>query len=178
METSLIGLTGFAGSGKDTVADILVDKYGYVKVAFADPLREMLLILNPHIGTPKTLSELVGKHGWRWVKNRFPEVRRLMQVFGTDIVRDKIDSNFWVRALAERIENLERVVISDVRFPDEANLVTSRGGVIWRVERSGLTKMNHASENIDLIDSSLIINNDTSVSDLNKKIAKLLGLNA
>lgn len=175
--SSIIGLTGFAGSGKDTVADILVAEHGYVKMAFADPLREMLLILNPHVGTPKTLAQLVEAHGWRWVKNRFPEVRRLMQVFGTDIVRNKIDQNFWVNTLAKRIEGVERVVIADVRFPDEANLIRSREGGIWRVERSGLIRLNHVSENIDLIPTDVVINNDSDMSELSKKISELLGRN-
>lgn len=173
--SSIIGLTGFAGSGKDTVADILVAEYGYVKLAFADPLREMLLILNPYLGTPKTLPQLVDEHGWRWVKQRFPEVRRLMQVLGTDIVRDKIDQSFWVNSLAKRLNGIEKAVIADVRFPDEAALIRELGGQVWRVNRSGLQRLNHISENIDLIEVDLMINNDTSLPELSKKISKQVG---
>ena len=171
---SLIGLTGYAGSGKDTVADILVQNHGFVKVAFADPLREMLLTLDPMVSATANLSKIVNAHGWRLAKKKFPEVRRLMQVFGTDVVRNQIQEDFWVRALERRIEALERVVVADVRFPDEADLILGRGGVMLRVEREGIKKLNHISEEIDSIPVSGIINNDQDFEHLGKTIDELL----
>lgn len=171
---SLIGLTGYAGSGKDTVADIIVQDYGFVKMAFADPLREMLLVLNPMISPTVYLRQIVERHGWRWAKQRFPEVRRLMQVFGTDVVRNLIMQDFWVKKLEERINQNSLVVVSDVRFPDEADLLLGRGGVMIRVEREGVNKLNHISEEIDGISCDAVINNDQSFEHLRKTIGEIL----
>ena len=97
-----------------------------------------------------------------------------MQVFGTDVVRNQIQEDFWVRALERRIEALERVVVADVRFPDEADLILGRGGVMLRVEREGIKKLNHISEEIDSIPVSGIINNDQDFEHLGKTIDELL----
>lgn len=171
---SLIGLTGYASSGKDTVADIIVQDYGYVKMAFADPLREMLLTLNPMVSSTASLQRIVREHGWNGAKKRFPEVRRLMQVFGTDVVRNRIQEDFWVKTLGQRIQDHLLVVVSDVRFPDEAELILRQGGVMFRVERSGVEKLNHISEDIDAIPCSATINNDEDFEHLRKTIGGLL----
>ena len=47
---NVIGLTGYAGSGKDTLANILVEEYGFTRIAFADKTKEFLYDLNPGIG--------------------------------------------------------------------------------------------------------------------------------
>lgn len=97
-----------------------------------------------------------------------------MQVFGTDVVRNRIQQDFWVRELERRIQGLDKVVVADVRFPDEAELIINRGGVVWKVVREGVKKLNHVSEEIDTIPVREVINNDQDFQHLSKTIDQLL----
>ncbi len=160
----LLGLTGFAQSGKDSVAGFLKD-YGYQRVAFADGVREMALVIDPIIYCAPTsgpdyvrLSGLVASAGWDAAKQE-PEVRRLLQRIGTEAVRDMVDQDAWVRIGMRKAKSIilgtlsdahfGSVVITDVRFPNEARAVHSAGGEVWRIERPGFdsgVSREHASE--------------------------------
>jgi hypothetical protein len=140
----IIGLSGYARSGKDTVAELLCLNYGYKRHSFADPMREALLRLNPVVGH-EPLSHLVSDYGWDVAKTN-PEVRRLLQVFGTEVGRAMFGENFWVDLAFKQVQQ-ERVVFADVRFPNEAQAIIKRGGQVWRVQREGHKPVNlHASE--------------------------------
>jgi len=82
----IIGLSGRAGSGKDEVAKVLVDLYGYKRIAFADAIRDALYELNPLVSDRIRVADLVDEYGWDFAKKNF-EVRRLLQVFGTEVGR-------------------------------------------------------------------------------------------
>ena len=140
----IIGLSGYAQSGKDTVAELLCLNYGYKRVSFADPMREALLRLNPNIGN-EPLSHLVNDYGWELAKHN-PEVRRLLQVFGTQVGREMFGENFWIDLAFKQVTQ-DRVVFSDVRFPNEAQAIIKNGGQVWRIQREGHKPVNlHASE--------------------------------
>lgn len=140
----IIGLSGYAQSGKDTVAELLCLNYGYNRVSFADPMREALMRLNPVINS-QPLACLVDDYGWDVAKSN-PEVRRLLQVFGTEVGREMFGQDFWVD-LAFKQSPQERVVFTDVRFPNEAQAIIDKGGQVWRVQREGHKPVNlHASE--------------------------------
>jgi hypothetical protein len=132
--TVVLGLMGSKGSGKDTFADMLVADHGFTKVAFADALRDALLVLNPvimgysHYEDDLTrYSELIESYGYDEAKRLFPEVRRLLQTLGTDVVRNMIGMNTWVDILERRIWAMEGpVVVSDVRFRNEAWMVQAQ----------------------------------------------------
>jgi dephospho-CoA kinase len=64
----IIGLSGYAQSGKDTVAELLCLNYGYKRVSFADPMREALMRLNPIVGH-EPLAHLVNDYGWELAKH-------------------------------------------------------------------------------------------------------------
>lgn len=135
MATSIIGITGLARAGKDTSANVLVKEFGYTRVSFADGVRSMALAIDPLLFGNVRLSSLVRTSGWEEAKT-VPEVRRLLQVIGTEGVRDHIGDDSWVRAAKLKIDaTLGPVVISDVRFPNEAQSVKSWGGYMIRVER-------------------------------------------
>lgn len=122
----VIALTGYAGVGKDTVADILVRDHGYTKLSFADKVKELLLAINPWIivpefGGPARLQALINTMGWNKAKRGYPEIRRLLQELGTE-TRNIVDDEAWIFPILERITDVdasEKIVISDLRFENE-----------------------------------------------------------
>lgn len=146
----LIGLHGYAGAGKDTVAKLLGD-YGYERIAFADKLREALIGLNPVVvvegGRGIRLAPLVRAHGWDKLKRSVPEVRGLLQRLGTEAGRNIHGEDVWVRLALCSVLPADNRVITDVRFPNEAAAIRTRGGVMVNVLRPGCGPVNdHASE--------------------------------
>ena len=175
----IIGLSGYARSGKDTAADRLVGSHNFTRYSFAAPMKEAMYILNPIVSSDKISNfrykDLVDVYGLDKSKESYPEIRRLLQVFGTEIGRTMFGENFWVDLTLNSIKE-NNVVISDVRFKNEADAIKSAGGQVWRINRHGIGPVtNHASE-IDLDDYSFdhIIDNDYSVLDLNNVIDMLL----
>lgn len=145
-----IGLAGYARSGKDTVGDYLATMYGYTKVAFANPIREALLRLNPTIEVDGYLIQLkaaVETFGWEQLKKMSAGLRPLMQRFGTEVGRDMFGPDFWVNLAIDSIPDGSKIVFTDVRFPNEANAVKVIGGQVWRIDRPGISAANaHISE--------------------------------
>jgi len=135
---NLIGLTGYAQSGKDTLANVLVENYGYTRVAFADKIRDFLYGINPMVACSPTgyLQDLINLVGWDKAKQE-PQVRRLLQDLGIS-ARELIDENIWVNAALNKAIREDRVVITDVRFENEAVAINLMGGQLWRVKRVGV----------------------------------------
>ena len=178
----IIGLSGYAQSGKDTVAELLCLNYGFKRIAFADAIREGVFRLNPLLGNGIRISEMVDDYGWDVVKGT-PEARRLLQVFGTEVGRSLLGSNVWVDVLFKQIdaEPDQRWVVPDVRFENEAQEIIKRDGDVWRINRHNHSAVNHhASEHA--MDNYLfkhVIYNDGTLDDLSDEVfmfAKKLGL--
>lgn len=136
----LIGLTGAAGVGKDTVADYLVQRYGFVKKSFAEPLKKVLLAQDPIIGMdimqPGTmihLSTAIDRYGEDGVKKLYPMYRKYLQKLGTEGIR-AIDRDFWINAAGSSLEESGKYVFTDVRFPNEAYMIGGCGGSLWQVD--------------------------------------------
>jgi hypothetical protein len=133
----LIGLTGYAQHGKDTTAAVLVEDFGFVRIGFADALKSLALEVNPSIPGLAPLRSLVETDGWESAKG-WPEVRRLLQDLGTG-VRDILGDMVWIRAAERKLQAYDLtdtpVVVSDVRFPNEAATIAKHGGELWRIER-------------------------------------------
>ncbi len=139
----IIGLTGYAQHGKDTVGRYLVEKYGFRRYAFADQLKSMAVVLNPIVYGDDyetlRLRDLVEREGWDEAK-KDQEVRRFLQVLGTEAVREHLGKDAWIDALDKRLNDDGRtrsdsIVITDVRFPNEAQFVRRNGGEVWRIHR-------------------------------------------
>ncbi|WAB08766.1 deoxynucleoside monophosphate kinase [Streptomyces phage Andris] len=177
----IIGLSGYARSGKNEAAEALV-QYGWRQAAFADKLREFLYALDPlipgHYGAGNLrLRRLVDATGWDYAKVTYPEVRALLQRAGTEAGRRVLGENVWVDALFREFAEAPALVLTDVRFPNEARAVAERGGVMIRVERPGVGPAKdkwgrvHESEvALDgwAFDHTLV--NDGSVRDLHLKL--------
>ena len=156
----LIGISGRAGAGKDLLATHLAP-FGYVRVAFADPLREMALAIDPLVSF-RHLAEMVESIGWDRAKKN-PEVRRFLQRLGTEGVRSFLGADTWVRLAEERIAALGDVpvVITDVRYPNEVELVRRLGGLWCHVNRPDAAAVpGHVSEEaLDMADADVVIHN-------------------
>jgi hypothetical protein len=144
----IIGLVGYARTGKDTVAATLAD-FDFQRLSFADPIRNAVYALNPYVTEAGLrIQNLVDMLGWDAVKVQYPEVRRLMQVFGTEVAREQWSDSFWLDLAFNQMTEEGKYVITDVRFPNEAEAVRTHGGTLWRIVRPGVGPVNgHASDN-------------------------------
>jgi hypothetical protein len=165
---NIIGLTGYAQSGKDTLASILVEKYGYSRIAFADKIKDFLYGINPMVACSPTgyLQDLVDLVRWDKAKEE-PQVRRLLQDLGIS-ARDLIDKNIWVTSALSSVTKDQRVVVTDVRFENEAMMIKLMGGQLWRVKRIGVGPVNdHVSESeLDGYKVDQIFVNNGTLEDL------------
>jgi dephospho-CoA kinase len=173
----IIGLSGFAQSGKDTVAERLVTEHGFERIAFADPIRKMIYAMNPKInGNP--LDELVDDYGWDVAKKN-PEVRAMLQQFGYS-ARVYLGEDVWVAAALRKMsDKSKRYVITDVRFLNEAGTIKVLKGKIWRVERPEVEAANeHVSEwEMNAYNFDERISNDGTIEQLNFLVDKLVNKN-
>lgn len=179
----IIGLSGYARSGKDTVAGILMGLHKYDNRSFANPMREILYKLNPIISSfdgsdmDIRIKDTVDALGWDKAKVNAPEIRRLLQVFGTEIGRNMIDENIWVNMAFKGIDFGDRIVFTDVRYPNEAQRVKEYYGEVWRIERLGVKAVNtHISESsMDNWQFDRVIQNKGSIEDLIGEVKLALG---
>lgn len=141
----IIGLTGRAFSGKDTVGAYLSRAHNFSLVAFADPIRDALMAafaLNPRVFRPEYKELEID-----WI-GKSP--RQLMQLFGTEFGRQMIKPTIWTEMMERRIRHSIQagdcdIVITDVRFWTEAALIARLGGQIWRIERPAADTTAHTT---------------------------------
>ncbi len=170
----IIGISGKLNSGKTTLANYIVNEYKYTKYSFADPLKKGLMEIfgfeYDQVYTTKG-KETLDKY---W--NITP--RDTMQYFGTTIFRNNINKlipemneNFWVNRFKKNYKG-EYLVIDDVRFINEINIIKELGGIIIRINRNNeLNKSNyHISEIIldNYNEFDLIIENNKNIDFLKK----------
>jgi len=170
----IIGLTGYAQSGKDTVAKVLVENYGFTRVAFADKIREYLYEMNPMFdsiaGEPVFVRDRVDRDGWEKAKQS-PQIRRLLQNSGV-AARKVFGPQFWVHEAMKSMLTDPRIdmnyVITDVRFLNEADMIRANNGQIWRIKRMGIEAVNgHISEHeLDDYKVDQIFTNNGTLEDL------------
>jgi hypothetical protein len=152
----LIGLIGQKQTGKDTFADYLVKTRGFKKLAFAEPVKQVCQILfhlEPEQVYDPRLKEVVDE---RWGLSP----RQMMQKVGTDMVRNMLGNDFWVKHM-DISYSKGSIVISDVRFKNEAEWVKDRGGVLIRIVDGSHHCDHHPSETEQLsIKEDVVLKND------------------
>jgi|LakMenEpi03Aug12_release.lakeMendotaPanAssembly.Ray.scaffolds.fasta_scaffold74192_5 hypothetical protein len=189
-EPLLIGLTSHApGSGKSTIAGHLAGK-GFALVPFARPLKEMAEVFLTHLGTlsPEDIKRVVYRDRNEVIPGIGVTGRHLLQTLGTEWGREQICADVWLQCWVNTARSLLRqgtpVVVDDVRFPNEVDLVTSIGGRVWLVDRPGAEEaaqdsLAHASEGglkgCPGI-TAVVLNNGTSLSDLFWTVDSLLSM--
>jgi hypothetical protein len=133
----LIGLAGFARSGKSTIGGILAE-HGYEQRAFADKLRELAAEVDPEY------ASAVLRDGYERAKERQPFIRELLVALGAGC-RKVLGPDVWVDALLGHWPagwQEPGVVVTDVRYANEALRIKQLGGEVWYVQRFGVGPAN------------------------------------
>lgn len=168
MRPHIIGLTGPAGCGKDTVALLLATHAGFAQLAFADAVRAQIFNafqVDESLFTRRDLKELPTEalaiarcaddaftgvmvksftlHQLQTELHAPRSPRQIMRLWGTEYRRNSCGSDYWTRILKARIHIQQqgqqyRHVVSDVRFDNEAEAIRSMGGKIWQIKRPDL----------------------------------------
>jgi hypothetical protein len=167
---AVIGIAGAKRTGKDTLAQFLVERHGYERHAFADPLKELALrddrwVYVDPAGTAWRMSDVINQWGWEIAKDEFPEVRRTLQFLGTEVVRS-VKPSHWIDLMDYLLlqANLDgrKIVVPDVRFENEASLIRQWGGTVVEIQRPSLRAPldSHVSE--ARIEGDFVLLNDST----------------
>jgi hypothetical protein len=137
----IVGILGFAGSGKDTVGSMLIEA-GYEKASFASTLKDAVSIIfnwdrEMLEGSTKESREWRERPDEYWSRHLGYNVtpRLILQRFGTEAGRNVLGENIWVYSLLRSLDSNKKYVITDVRFPNEISMIKSVGGTLIRVKR-------------------------------------------
>ena len=178
----IIGICGRKFNGKDTVADYLVKHHGYTKVSFGDPLKRSL----------QCIFGFTDEQLWGLEKEKLDSFwnitpRETMQYVGTECFRIKfgmaypqIGDNIWVMAMNRQLmrminDGITKIVIPDVRFPNEEQLIRQFSGRMFRIIRKNFTMPDtHASENAlqNIVVDNVIIND--TIEELYKTVDHIM----
>lgn len=174
----LIGLTGKAHSGKDTVATYLWTRYAYTRVAFGDPLKaaaqEMFALTDDQTWNPEFKEVVIPYWGM--------SPRTMFQLLGTEAVQPVFGTDVWIKRWLINYKLLcdtDHIVVPDVRREEEAENILERGGVIARIKRTGAglsgESAKHSSES-GIPDSMVrfIIQNNSSIGELERQVDALI----
>ena len=148
----IIGISGKAGSGKDTAANPDISYEDFVNkryknfadiqiVHFADALKETAQVLF-RLGEWETNTQEGKKTTINWIGKT---VRELLQGIGQGL-RDAIDFDLWVKILFANTKDWTNYIIADVRYPNEVKAIKERNGILLRIDRKGAGAGNHSSE--------------------------------
>lgn len=193
----IIGICGLIGSGKGTVADYLINKHKFQKISFADKLKDAVAEM---FDWPRSMLEGVTPQSrdWRerpdsfWSQELGREItpRYVLQVFGTECMRQGFYDGIWVSLVKKKIQENPDInwVIPDTRFPNEVNMIKSVGGSVWCVKRGQNPQWfdhykYHGIEPQDIhpsewawahTDFDKIIENNSSLYDLTAKVETVI----
>lgn len=141
----IVGLMGAAGCGKDTVANFLVEKHGFQKMSFAKTVKDVASVA---FDWDRSLLEGDTNESRAWRERMDPywnvTPRAALQLIGTDMFRDLISDDFWLKRLRKELEKATTpIVISDCRYENEADYIKALGGTIVYVQRDEAEAKTH-----------------------------------
>jgi hypothetical protein len=140
----IVGIAGFIGSGKDTIADYLITFKGFRRMSYAEPLKDAISAI---FGWDRELLEGTTKYSreWRdqidpwWAERlQIPHLnpRWVLQQWGTEVGRRAFHDDIWIASIEHRLRSVkDNIVISDCRFPNELKSIKRAGGITIRVKR-------------------------------------------
>lgn len=173
----IIGIAGKKGSGKDTLGKYICEKYGYKRYAFGDPVKEVCRIL---FGFND--EQLYGSEKEKMDMKLGIRPREAFQKIGTDFGRETIHKllprlmiepgELWISIFLRNAEK-NNLVITDVRFQNEADAIKKAGGIIIYLDSKYAIKDNHKSEKID-VTYDYLLRNDGEKQDMYKKLESLI----
>lgn len=181
----IIGICGFQSSGKDTIANFLIEEYGFQKLSFAGALKDIISVM---FGWSRDKLEGLTPEdrAWRnivdewWAKTLdIPQLtpRYVLQHFGTDIFRNHFHQDIWVKIVENKLNQLlvhnptnnttnkknnTNIVITDCRFENELNLITKYGGKILKVYRCLPQWFHDYQQGTDVEEVKLLHSSETS----------------
>jgi dephospho-CoA kinase len=184
----LIGLRGLAGSGKDTTGKYLCNTYNFKKLSFGQSLKDICAILS---GWPiELLNGESVEHRMKRETLIHPiygkTPRGFLQYVGTDLLRNQIHPDILVNIIDDKLKilnndismNQHKIVITDVRFANEVDLINKYHGQIVTIKRPNINintrASQHASEQLFNIENDTVINNNGSIEDLFMTIEDLI----
>lgn len=144
MKRKIIGICGFAGAGKDTIGDMLVEEFGFTKISFADKLKDACAVM---FGWDREMLSGSSPESRKWREERDEffsselgrtiTPRKVLQDIGTKCMRKNFHEHIWITfAKKTLLENPEKnYVFADVRFFNEQKMIRSVNGQIWRARR-------------------------------------------
>ena len=155
--------------GKSTAASILWQRFGYIRVPFAETLKLMIRVMLEDAGyTANEIHRLENGDKKELMPFFNCDLRHLYTTLGTEWGRMLIHPDLWIKVWTAKVMKLnacgKRVVVEDVRFLNEIKTVLSRQGIMMRIDREGTQKINHLSEAMTPMDSDFaitIVNNHT-----------------
>jgi len=182
---TLVGIYAPAmGCGKSTVAEHLGAAYGYTPLKFADTLKSMLAVFLEDLGLESGEVErrLHGdlKEAVLPIPNARVTARNLMQTLGTEWGREYVDPGIWPHILRRRadsyIKSGMRVVVDDLRFPQEYAALKDAGAYLIRIDRPGRSATNnHSSEGrLDGVAFDANISNDRDLAHLRSQVESVM----
>lgn len=194
-DVKIIALCGFIGSGKDTVGDYLVREKGYTKISFASALKDVLSVI---FGWDRKMLEGLTPEDrakredldiyWSNKLEREVTPRNMMFEIGTKLFRENFKDDIWVSVVERQLFKHKKIVITDCRFINEIDMVKNNNGKIIRIYKNVPewfepyeTYKSEYTGNLNISETEWIrgkfdhiIENDSSINDLYRKINEIL----
>lgn len=173
----LIGITGKARSGKDTLADILFTHHEFTPTAFAGPLKEACMSAFDEDWDNFTTQEGKASINTYWDMTR----RKILQDFGECMCKT-FGEDFWIKRWMidyADLDHTDHIVVTDVRKDIEANAIRGLGGVIVQLQRDGAglagTEAQHVTEQgVTLLKGDVIVRNNGTIEELRATASKIV----